>query len=253
MKPTQRLRGAATLALLVAAPVAATATIASLATAPKALAADHLDSPSVTADAAADITDVYSFMKGTNVVLVLNVTPLANSNSKFSDKTQYVFHTESTDAFGTAGMQKDIIAEFDADQTIHLWVGTQYLTGNASATTGLSSADGKIKVFAGLRDDPFFFNLDGFLDVVKTIDDVEQPGAPDFVFDAAGCPTVDAATSAVLVNKLKTDPKSTPPGGVAKDFFAGLNVLSIVVEVDKTLLNSGGPLLAVWGSTNKGL
>lgn len=246
MKPTQRLRGAATLALLVAAPVAATATIASLATAPKALAADHLDGPSVKLDAATDITDVYSFMKGTNVVLVLNVSPIANNMSKFSDKTQYVFHTESTDAFGTPGMQKDIIAEFDADQTIHLWVGTQYLTGNASATTGLSSTDGKIKVFAGLRDDPFFFNLEGFNDAVETVEGV----AGALTFDPAGCPTNVGANGPVLVNMLKSTAKGAMP---AKDFFAGLNVLSIVVEVDKTLLNSGGPLLAVWGSTNKGL
>lgn len=250
MKPTKRLRGAATLALLVAVPVAATATIASLATAPKALAADHLDSPSVKVDAATDITDVYGFMKGTNVVLVLNVSPIAMATSKFSDKTQYVFHTESTDAFGTPGMQKDIIATFDTDQKIQLWVGSDvYLTGDASATAGLSSADGKVKVFAGLRDDPFFFNLDGFTDVVQTVDSVEG----SLMFDPAGCPTLDAATSALLVNKLKTDPKSTPPGGPAKDFFAGLNVLSIVIQIDKTLINSGGPLLAVWGSTNKGL
>lgn len=248
MKPTQRLRGAATLALLVAAPVAATATIASLATAPKALAADHLDSPSVTADAAADITDVYSFMKGTNVVLVLNVTPLANSNSKFSDKTQYVFHTESTDAFGTPGMQKDIIATFSTDQTIQLWVGSDvYLTGNASATAGLASADGKVKVFAGLRDDPFYFNLDGFTDVVKAVDMAEMGGG--LTADAAGCPNV-GATGPVLANMLNHTMNGTMP---PKDFFAGLNVLSIVVEIDKTLVNQGGPLLAVWGSTNKGL
>ena len=63
---------------------------------------------------------------------------------------------------------------------------------------------------------------------------------------------LDAATSGVLVGKLKTDPTSTPPGGVAKDFFAGKNVLSIVLSVDKSLLNAGGPILSAWASTNKG-
>lgn len=250
MKPSKNLRRAATLALLVAVPVAATAAIASIATAPKALAADHLDGPNVKLDASSDITDVYSFMDGTNAVLVLDVAPLANNMSKFSNAVQYVIHTESTDAFGAPGQQQDIIATFDTAQKIQLWIGKDiYLTGDASAAAGLKSADGKVTVFAGLRDDPFFFNLDGFNDVVATVDSVEGT----LMFDPAGCPKVDAATSGVLVNKLKTDPKSTPPGGVAKDFFAGLNVLSIVVSIDKTLLNKGGPLLAVWGSTNKGL
>lgn len=250
MKPNKTLRRAAALALLVAVPIAATVTIASLATAPKALAADHLDGPAATMDPTADITDVYGFMSGTNTVLVLNVAPIATGASKFSDKIQYVLHTESTDAFGAPGQQQDIIATFDADQKISLWIGNDvYLTGDASATAGLTSADGKVKVFAGLRDDPFFFNLDGFNDVATLV----TAAAPGLTFDPAGCPAIDMATSGVVVNKLKTDPKSTPPGGAPKDFFANLNVLSIVIQVDKTLLNKGGPLLAVWGSTNKGL
>jgi hypothetical protein len=72
------------------------------------------------------------------------------------------------------------------------------------------------------------------------------------MFDPAGCPTLDAATSAVLVKKLSTDPLSTPPGAVAKDFFAGKNVLSIVLSVDKKLLNAGGPTMSAWASTNVG-
>lgn len=252
MKPNKTLRRAAALGLLVAVPIAATATVASLATAPKALAADHLDSPAVTADAAADITDVYGWMSGTNTVLVLNVSPVATAASKFSDKIQYVLHTESTDAFGTPGQQQDIIATFDADQKISLWIGSDvYLTGDASSATGLTSADGKVKVFAGLRDDPFYFNLDGFKDVTEFV--ASLPGAAVNP-DAAGCPQgVTPALATDLQARLSHDPKSTPPGGPAKDFFANLNVLSIVIQVDKTILNKGGPLLAVWGSTNKGL
>lgn len=235
-----------------AVPIAATATVASLATAPKALAADHLDSPSVNLEAVSDITDVYTWMSGTNAILVLNVAPIATATSKFSDKVQYVLHTESTDAFGTPGQQQDIIATFDADQKISLWIGSDvYLTGDASATTGLTSADGKVKVFAGLRDDPFFFNLDGFKDVTEFV--ASLPGAA-LGLDAANCPTsVTPALATDIRNRLSHDPKSTPAGGPPKDFFANLNVLSIVIQVDKTLLNKGGPLLAVWGSTNKGL
>lgn len=235
MKRLTWMRGAISIALLVAGS--------------SALGADHLDGPGVTADPAADITDVYSWLDGSKVVLVMNVAPLADTTSKFSDKVQYVFHTESAAAFGTAGTKVDVICTFDASQKISCWVGDKgYVTGDASATAGLESADKSVKVFAGLRDDPFFFNLDGFVDTVNTVESV----AASLNFDPAGCPTIDAATSAVLVTKLSTDPTSTPPGGPAKDFFAGKNVLSLVLAIDKNMLNAGGPILSVWGSTNKG-
>jgi hypothetical protein len=223
--------------------------VAVVTAAPMALAADHLDSPAPVADPAADITDVYGWVDGSKVVLVLNVAPLATTNSKFSDKVQYVLHTSSTDTFGMPGTPRDIICTFDAAQAIQCWVGADvYLKGDASKEAGLANDKGNVKVFAGLRDDPFFFNLDGFKDVVATVDAVKGT----LTFDPAGCPTIDAATSTLLVTKLKTDPKSSPPGGPAKDFFAGANVLSIVIELDKSLINGGGKFLSVWGSTNKG-
>jgi hypothetical protein len=214
-----------------------------------AIAADHIDAPAATMDPLADITDLYSWTDQGNVVFALNVAPLAGANAKFSDKVQYVIHTENAESFASAGEKVDIICTFDAAQKISCWVGEKgYVTGDASATSGLESADKTIKVFAGLRDDPFFFNLTGFKDTVATVQSV----ANTLSFDPAKCPALDPGTSAVLVKKLSTDPMSTPPGGVAKDFFAGKNVLSIVLSVDKELLNDGGPILSAWASTNKG-
>lgn len=212
-----------------------------------ALAADHLDAPTVKLDASTDITDVYTFMDGNNVVFVLNVSPLATATSAFSTTAKYVIHTKSTDKFvgGAAPVATDIIATFDATGNISLWVGANgYVTGNATNTAGLKSADGKINVFAGLRDDPFFFNLNGFKDAVSDV----EANAATLTFDAAGCPAVNAAVSTVLVNDLK----GTNHGlAAAADFFAGKNVLSIVVSVDKSLVTAGGPLVAAWGATTK--
>lgn len=214
-----------------------------------AFAADHIDAPKTTADPTSDITDLYTWIDGANAVFVLDVTPLAPAGAKFSDKVQYVVHTESSGGFGMAGTPLDIICTFAVDQTISCWVGTaDYVTGDASKPAGLSSASDKLTVFAGLRDDPFFFNLDGFKDTVSTVD----KAAGGLVFDPAGCPALDAATSALLVNKLKTDPTSNPPGGPAKDFFAGKNVLSIVISVDKKLITAGGAYVSTWASTNVG-
>jgi hypothetical protein len=212
-----------------------------------AVAADHRDAPTVKSDPPADINDLYSWVDGDNVVLALTVFPQAGADAAFSPDVQYVFHTQSHSAFGAAGTPVDIICTFDAAKAIQCWAGAdEYVTGDASATTGISSASGKFKVFAGLRDDPFFFNLDGFNDTIATV----VGAAGGLTFDAAGCPAVDVATSGVLIGKLSTDPLSTPPGGPAKDFFAGLNTLAIVITIDKTLVNGGGDIMSVWASTN---
>jgi hypothetical protein len=214
-----------------------------------AIAADHLDAPAAIADPSADITDLYAWTESTKVVFALNVTPGAANDAKFSDKVQYVIHTESAKTFGALGEKTDIICTFDAAQKISCWVGEKaYVTGDASATTGLESANKAIKVFAGLRDDPFFFNLTGFKDTLATVKGL----ATSLTFDAANCPAVDKTGSDLLLNKLKTDPASVPPGGAPKDSFAGKNVLSIVISVDKTLLSDGGDILSAWASTNKG-
>ena len=67
-------------------------------------------------------------------------------------------------------------------------------------------------VFAGPRDDPFFFDLDQY--------------------------------HAILAGKA---PGFNNPG---KDAFAGTNVMSVVVEVPKKLLNSTGKI-NVWLTTKK--
>jgi hypothetical protein len=214
--------------------------------APIALAADHMDGPAATADPAADITDVFAWTSadGTKLNLVLDVFPAATSSAKFSNTVQYVLHTSSHPAFGmAAAATEDIVCTFDAAQKISCWAGSEYVNGDASNTAGITSGSGKLKVYAGLRDDPFFFNLDGFKHAVATV----KGAAASLTFDPAGCPKLDAATSAALVSQLKTDPNGNAP----QDHFKALNVLAIVVQVDLAIVNKGGPVVSVWASTNK--
>lgn len=226
----------------------ALALVAGLLIVSPALAADHLDGPRASADPGADITDVYGWMSAdaAKMYLVMNVSPGASSASKFSDKVQYVFHTNSSASYGaTDSTTVNIICTFAADQKISCWAGDQYVTGDASATSGLASESGMLKVFAGLRNDPFFFSLDSFNAVAKTV----VGAAPSLTFDTAGCPALSDATSTALVTGLITAADGS--GGPAVDTFSKLNVLSIVVAVDKTIVTKGGPIVGVWGSTNK--
>jgi hypothetical protein len=212
---------------------------------PTAHAADHRDSPASTANKDADLNDVYSWMDpgGQKVNLVMTFHPAAAADVKPSDAVLYVFHLNSKATFtATSSMEVRIVCGFDAQQTISCWAGDEYVTGKADAAAGISSTSGKLKVFSGMRNDPFFFNLAGFQATVAAV----KSAASSLTFDTAGCPRLDTATSNALVTQLKRD----TGGGAPKDFFATLNTLAIVVQVDKSLVTPGGPILGVWGSTH---
>lgn len=209
------------------------------------LAADHTDSSAVIADPAADITDVFAWMdpSGDKLNLVLDI-PSGGAGSSFSDAVQYVFHVESSPAFGTAGESTDIICTFDVNQAVSCWVGSEaYVTGDASSTAGLLDDSGQIRVFAGRRNDPFYFNISGFRNTISAV----VAAAGSLSFDNAGCPALDGATSSTLVSALMTEPDGSP----AQDDFAMGEVLALVVQVDLGLVNRGGPILAVWASTRR--
>lgn len=212
-----------------------------------ARSADHLDSPATKADSTIDINDVYSWVDGNNVVLAMTLYPAAPSTALFSDGAQYVFHVSSGAAYGATSGDYQIVCTFTgtaSPQTTQCWGGTnEYVTGNAS-TSGITTTDGKMKVFAGLRADPFFFNLDGFHNAVNDVENLNP--APTGTTDA-GCPLILATQAAQLRNDLTHG----LDGGAPTDFFATFNALAIVVSIDKSLVTTGGPVLAVWASTHK--
>lgn len=211
-----------------------------------ALAADHRDGAAVLTDPSTDINDVYSWMSSdkSKVYLIMTVFPAADKNlSKFSNSAYYVFHTTSRANFlaGTS-TPYNIICSFDSSQKISCWFGdsSNFLYGDASATTGLTKGS-SIKVFAGPRKDHFFFNLDGFNAVRK---DVKTNTTN--TLNADNCLTASLpVTPAMMATQLGT----APGGGAAVDFFKNLNTLAIVVEIDTSLLTSGGSLISVWGAT----
>jgi hypothetical protein len=221
-----------------------------------ARAADHLDGPQASADPAADITDLFGWMTAdkTKVNLAMDLFPKAAAGAKFSTAVKYAFHLNTKPAFGGAATPLSIICTFDAAQKISCWLQKSgatidYVNGDASATAGISSANGKLKVFAGLRDDPFFFNIDGFHHAAATVHALATGGT--LTLDSAGCPTnLTAQQSATLVSQLKSNAAGTGPG---VDNFKGLNVMAIVIQVDAQTVTSNGsnPIIGLWASTNK--
>jgi hypothetical protein len=152
------------------------------------------------------------------------------------------------------GTTQNVICKFASDTSVQCWIvngstTVDYVTGNPSATAGVANSTGKMRVFAGRRSDPFFFNLGGFKSAVAAV----EGAASGITFNPAGCPVIDVGTATQLRGLLTTAPATQvgPCAASQADCFARFNVMAIVLQVDKTELNaSTNTVLSVWGSTN---
>jgi hypothetical protein len=203
---------------------------------PTVRASDHLDGPRTTADPQADIADLYAFTSPENpahLVLAMTVTPFASASSRFSSQVDYAFRIRRVIAPAPLTLDTtvlDLTCDFD-DAT------PQNVTCSASSGLRLTTAVGDrtggggplspMRIFAGLRSDPAFFDRQGALATVA----------------------------------------SGRNGFTGQNAFEGANVLAIVVEVDwATALapmadapnapsNAAGPplsILAVAAETTRG-
>ena len=194
-----------------------------------AVGADHLDAPGLTSPSSrpdADITDIYAFQGSdpSRTALVLDVGPAAGAiaPTTFGTDVTYAFNIDRN---GDA--QPDLVytARFGASNgSSQPWTLTRYTGANArSLRTGVvlgsgrtdaangSAVRGDGRVFAGLRSDPFFFDLVAFQN------------------DVLGMPT----------NRHLCDADTN-------DFFGPLNVNAIVIEVPDDAL---GTTIGYWATT----
>lgn len=213
------------------------------------LAADHGDSPAAASEPAADITDLYAWMSAdaAQLNLVMGVYSDAGPNATFSDAVTYVFSVTSSAAYG-AGNQEParVLCKFLADGVqVECWLGNEYVIGDPTDPAGIVSDNGGMRVFAGRRDDPFFLEYDGFLNTVDAAVDAVATGAVT-EFDR-GCPVLTPEQGGALRGLLT----SGNDGARASNTFAGQSILALVVQVDKSLVNSGGPVLGVSASTHR--
>lgn len=213
----------------------------------KAHASDHADTPAIAASPGVDLTDVFMFPSPSNpnnVVLAMNVHPLIPTGQggtvSFDPSVLYQFKIDNV---GDHKEHLVIQAKFIGDgpnQEIHItdpvapsMHGVQSVlqptdkvfgTINRSFTTSTG-----MKVFAGAREDPFFFDLNQFFTIL-----------PDRATPITGTP---------VANPDQPQAATFRAPGAAKDFLAGLNVLSIVVELPKSQLGTGK--IGLWCTTSK--
>ena len=187
-----------------------------------AMAADHRDSPVVDDDPAADINDVYMFRDPndkTKLVLVLSTYPL--EDPRFATSYQYdpdVIFQIGFDTTGDGTFKHFLSAQFSpltdgagSLQTVTITMPSgRTITGNVTQPTiqapepkPIGTFSNGVTIFAGPRDDPFFFDLIGFNRVVAKIKATSVNGGPG---------TADPSLFTHV------------------DAFAGFNVQALVIE-----------------------
>jgi hypothetical protein len=203
-------------------------------------ASDHLDTPSSIANPQADIGDMYAWTSpdGTHLNLVMDIV-----GKSFSDRIKYVFHIDSGRQFGKTSSSSTIVCRFPARNDVFCRLGNvDFARGDASSPEGLQSQNHRFRIFAGLRDDPFFNNVRGTRAAYQVAIKALQNGA---VTDSAGCSNFDPATSRAILDQWRhTD------GGPAKNFLDRWTTSAIVISIDLDVVTKGGTLLAIWGTTS---
>jgi hypothetical protein len=196
------------------------------------IAADHADAPAVTGKSS-DITDVYAFESPTtasNMVLVVNIqgllAPSATAAAKFDPETMVEINIDNSttkdnieDLVIQTTFENGKVQVYGPAKPIQTGLKSTLINSTTKVEGSITTygaapsiADqGGIKVFAGPRDDPFFFDLTQYKKVIAgTATSFNDPGA---------------------------------------DTFAGTNVMSIVIELPKTLLGTG--TVNIWATSNR--
>lgn len=201
--------------------------------------ADHLDAPALggltnmagefaphSEHGDRDINDVYVFegRNASRTVLAMTTNPAANLfGAEFGTNVRYVINVDRTgDArqdlayvwrFGSVnggGAQKYTVTRYTGANARSLATGVKIGSGWTSGS-GVGTAKGGAKVFAGVRSDPFFFDLTGFAGTVFGVG-------------------------------------SDSLGDNPTDFFTPLNTNAVVIEVPDDAI--GATNIGVWGTTS---
>lgn len=208
-------------------------------------ASDHDDGTTDMKTANTNLTDLYVFTEksqnpnatGDNLIFVMNSNPrsVARQNYYFNTGARYEFHvTRVSNNDDAPTGQEDVLMRYefgapDANKqqsiTVTAILDGQTLSSSSALTTPLDAppvnnamtlGQQKLTVFAGLREDPFFFDVEQYF---RVRDAAAKGKAGSVVFRKPGL-----------------------------DFTAGYNVLSIVTRIPRAFLqgSSAATSFDVW-------
>ncbi|NVB36700.1 DUF4331 family protein [Pseudenhygromyxa sp. WMMC2535] len=137
------------------------------------LASDHAEAPGTMTDAEADISDFYAWYTGENIVVAATFNGLQEAGAELELDTAvlYSFHF---DVDGDNVSDHDIHCRFGDNGEGRYGIQVSDLPGVGTVEVDLPDLEdagydvGGAMVFAGQRDDPFFFDLDGYAETLDT-------------------------------------------------------------------------------------
>ena len=208
--------------------------------------ADHLDAPTVKTDKRIDITDIYIARRGASrTTLILNVNPLTSPASAktaaFRPSALYEFKIDKNGdavadiayrvrfgavvslADGAVSQSFEIRRATGAAAKTHEWTGTRIAIGRttpAKRAPRVAALAGGGAAFAGIRDDPFYFDLVGFTQFKTKL--------------LAG----------------STDLSELLGGFTGTDTFVGTNVSAIVLNVPNSAVGGVGRNIGLWATVS---
>ncbi|PRQ05281.1 hypothetical protein ENSA5_04000 [Enhygromyxa salina] len=179
-------------------------------------AADHADAPGSGADPAADIGDLYAWRTDSDtLVAVVTFAGLAEAGAPatYDAEVLYGIHIDNT---GNGVANIDIWCRFGLNMAMEWGIQCLNVPGADGPVDGpvdtTNEGGNGTMVYAGPRENPFFFDFEGF-------------------------------DGTLMSGDLMFDPMN--------DTFAGTNVTAIVVEMDAAAAAGGGTTLEVWTSTGR--
>ena len=185
----------------------------------RAIAADHLDPPTrtdpafdTTADRSADIADVYVWHTADNLVIALTFAGPAASDQRATYDRDVLYTINISNANSPTDAEVAIRFRFGQDASGNFGIEINGLPDGGPALVGpveTTLTRNGILARAGLYDDPFFFDLQGFRETRST-------GNLQFV--------------------------ST------RSFFTGTNDTSLVVQIPRSRVETGNEL-NIWATS----
>lgn len=186
----------------------------------RAKAADHLDPPARTtgegADVASDIADIFVWNDATTVKIVMTTAgpQVAGVPPTFDKDVLYQLHISNTG--DPTASPFTIMIRYGKDASGNWGVQFSGIPGSSGPVSGpvqTMLTDGAVvKAEAGLFTDPFFFDLEGFNDTKNT-----------------------------GILSIRND----------RNFFAGKNDTSFVIEFPRSAIENGTKPINVWGETGR--
>jgi len=196
------------------------------------IAADHIDAPAVTGKGS-DITDFYAFQSPANtnnMVFVVNtqglLAPSATGAAAFDSNVMLEINIDNSttkdaveDLVIQVTFEDGMVQVYGPAAPVQSGLQSTLVSGSRKVEAAISmygatptiGSENSVQVFAGPRDDPFFFDLDQYKKII---------GGTATAFNNPGT-----------------------------DTFKGTNVMSVVIELPKSSLGTGS--VNTWATSNR--